>query len=113
MSFKLNLDRAAVLDITYPIGVKETVTFTYNDIATLTDTYEVLISSSKNERKIFKRITEADAELGRATNVLTWIVDFDHNELQERNYWYEIRNITNDYIEWKGEFKAIKTINNV
>ena len=110
MSLKLNLDRGVILDITYPIGVKETVTFTYNDIGTLTDTFEVLISLSKASRARFQRIVEG-ANLSRATNVLTWIIDFDHSDLTERNYYYEIRNISQDYIEFKGEFKAIKTIN--
>ena len=47
MEQKINLDRAVNLEITYPIGTKEILTFTYNALVELTDIYEVLISKSK------------------------------------------------------------------
>ena len=105
----INLDRGVNLKIIYPIGVKETIEFVYNFETLLTDTYEVLMSSSKSERSQWKKISEG-AELSKATNILTWIVNFEHTEIQERTYYYQIRNITQDYIEFKGDFVATKTI---
>lgn len=107
--FKINLDRAVNNPITYPIGVKETITYTFNNIVTLSDTYQILISSSKNDRTAWQTIAEG-ADLSRATNVLTWNIHFAHTDIQERKYYYEIRNVTNDQIEFKGDFIAIKTI---
>ena len=109
-AIELNLDRAADINITYPIGVKETITFTYNDIVTLTDEYEITITYSDYKEKIFKQITEADVEFTRVDNKLIWVVNYEYGAILENIYFYEIRNITNDYIEFKGTFEATKTI---
>ena len=108
---KVNLDRAVKLEITYPIGTKEILTFTYNAIETLTDVYEVLISKSKNDRDLFIHVEEG-ANLSRDTNVLTWTLEFNYSDLKEGSYAFEIRNITLDVIEYSGTLKTIKTIDN-
>lgn len=110
-AIELNLDRAADINITYPIGVNETITFTYNDLVTLTDEYEIVITYSDYKDKIFKHITELDAELTRVDNTLVWNVNYEYGDILENVYFYEIKNITNDYIEYKGTFNATKTIN--
>lgn len=109
MSEKLNLDRGAIIDINYPIGVKEEMKIIYNDLATLDDVFEVNISTSFSSRKVWKKVSEG-ADLSRSVNFLLWKIHFEHDEIQERKYYYEIRNITKDWIEFKGYFIATKTI---
>ena len=109
MSEKINLDRGADIPVIYPIGVKEEIKFIYNDLATLDDTFEVKISTGVNSRTVFILISEG-ANLVRSTNTLTWKIHFDYTEIKEKEYFYEIRNITQDWIEFKGIFKATKTL---
>jgi len=105
----ISLDRAAVLDIVYPIGVNETITFTYSDLLKLTDTYEVIISCDVSKRKIFKTYVEG-VDFFKTDNIITWIINIDYPFVNEQIYFYELRNLTRDFIEIKGEFKATKTI---
>ena len=109
MEYKLSLDRGAIVEIIYPIGVSEQIKYTFNDEVSLTDTYEIVLSLSFNSREVFKKIIEG-AELIRFENTLTWKINYGYDEIKERKYFYEIRNVSQDWIEIKGEFIATKTI---
>ena len=104
MEVQINLDRAAIIPIIYPIGVKETLTYTYNDLVSLDDEYEVLIYKSEKDKTPIITITEADANLSRVDNKLIWIVNFESNQVTPNTWFYVIRNTTQDYKEYKGDF---------
>lgn len=110
MGKTVNLDRAFNLDIEYPIGVDEEITFTNNDVNPLTDVFQILIA--KKDGTLFKKIEETDPELSKADNVITWDVNFEHGEIDlETSYTWELRNKTQDWREFKGLFATTKTIN--
>ena len=104
-----NLDRAAIENFEYPIGVTEPMTIIFNDVVTLTDVYEINLSL-ENDDILFKKIEETDAELTKTSNTLVWVVHFTHDTIQERTYRIEIKNVTQNYIEIKGLFKVTSTI---
>ena len=99
----VNLDRAIESDISYPIGVKENIKYTFNFLVTLEDEYQVLIYQSEKSKKPFITIEEG-ANLVRVSNTLTWKVNFEDDIITPDNYYYTIRNKTKDYIEFKGLF---------
>ena len=105
---KINLDRSYKLDISYPLGVTETITFTNNDETTLTDTYEIVIAYKSGE--VFATIAEG-VVLSKADNIITWEIDYEHSEIDVYTYNYEVRNKTQDWIEFSGNFTVTKTIN--
>lgn len=108
MSDKVNLDRSFKLDIDYPIGVKETVKFISNDVVTLTDVYKIVIAYKNGP--VFKEITEADASFTKVDNTLLWELNFEHDAIQLSTYEYELQNLTQDYIEFRGKLTVTKTI---
>ena len=111
MEYTVNLDRAVKLKLLYPIGTKESITFTYNELITITDVFEVLISKSLNDRDVFINIQEGSG-ISKSGNVLTWDLEFNYADITEGSYAFEIRNKTLDVIEFSGTLKTLKTINN-
>ena len=111
MQHIISLDRSVKLKLLYPIGVKEKITFTYNELITITDVYEVLISKSLNDRDVFITVAEGSG-ISKSGNVLTWDLEFNYADLTEGSYAFEIRNKTLDVIEYSGTLKTLKTINN-
>ena len=108
MSKTVNLDRSYPLNFKYPIGVTETITWTNNDIVTLTDVYQIAIA--EQDGTIFQLIDETDAQFTKVGNELIWVVDYEHGEIDIRMYDYELRNLTQDYREFNGTIKVTKTI---
>jgi len=110
MATTVNLDRAIEMNITYPLGVDETITITYDDEVTLTDTYQIVIAD--NSDTIIETITEADAALTKSTNQLIWNINYEDGGLLSANlnYQYEIQNTTGDYRDFKGTISVTKTI---
>ena len=112
MGKRVNLDRAALIDIVYPMGVDATLRFIDPDVVTITDTYQVLIAQKNG--KLIKTIEETDAELSKSDNAIIWNVKFEHDDADikmDNTYQFEIRNKTQDFIEYRGLFSTIKTIN--
>lgn len=107
---EVNLDRAIRMDISYPFGVDETITMTYNDVGTLTSTYRIVIHDMSGN--LVETITEVDAAFGKATNVLTWNINYESggalNEGQA--YKYEIQDTTNDYRIFFGTLTLKETL---
>ena len=110
MTENVNLDRAVIINITYPIGVKETGTFTWDHLVTLDDTYQILISKKSGD--LVDTINETDAALTRVDNKLVWDINYERGGLLIVDaYNYEVRNVTQDYREVKGIFSVTETIN--
>ena len=107
MSKTINLDRSYHLNISYPIGVKESVTWTNNDVATLTDTYEIIISYQNNTP--FEVISEGGA-FTKVDNKLIWNINYEWGDIKVQTYDYELRNLTQDWIEFRGNLIVTKTL---
>ena len=107
MSKTINLDRSYPLNISYPIGVTESVTWTNNDEVTLTDTYEIILSYQNNTE--FETIAEGGA-LTKVDNKLIWVVDYEWGAIGVQTYDYEVRNLTQDWREFNGTFTVTKTL---
>ena len=110
MSTTVNLDRAIPMNIIYPFGVKESITMTYNDVITLTSTYQIVIVD--NGGNLIQTITEADSQFSKATNVLTWDINYEIGGLltEGLTYNFEIQDITNDYRIFYGVLTLKKTL---
>lgn len=108
MSETINLDRSFKLDISYPIGVTEKMKFTNTDVVTLTDSYEIVIADQNGLE--FETIPDDGVKLTKTDNYLEWVVDYEHSEIDIRTYNYELRNLTQDWIEFRGTFKVTKTL---
>ena len=108
MAQTINLDRSYRLDILYPIGVTESVTFTNNDEITLTDNYEIVIALQNGT--IFETIPDDGVKLTKVDNKLIWVLDYEHGEIATQTYNYELRNLTNDYREFNGTISVTKTL---
>ena len=106
---KINLDRSYKLDITYPLGVNETITFTNNDEVTLTDDYEIVIATQRGV--VFETIPDDAVKLTKVDNKLIWVINYEYLSIQLCTYNYEVRNKTQDWIEFRGAFTVTKTIN--
>ena len=107
MSKTINLDRSYPLNIIYPIGVTETITWTNNDEITLTDTYQIAINNQNNT--VFEVIAEGGA-LTKVGNQLIWVIDYEWGDINVQTYDYEVRNLTQDWREFNGTFKVTKTL---
>ena len=107
---EVNLDRAIKMDIIYPFSVDETITMTYNDVVTLTSTYQIIIYDMSGT--LVETITEASAFFGKATNVLTWNIVYESNGVltKGQSYNYEIWDTTNDYRIFYGVLQMKKTL---
>ncbi len=108
MGKTINLDRAYNSPIIYPIGVKESVTWINEDVETLDDTYEIYVAD-KDGLLLFT-FKETDDELTKSANQLVWDINFEHGKIDLGNSIYELRNVTQDYREFKGPFIVTKTI---
>ena len=110
MATTVNLDRAIPMDIIYPFGVNETITMTYNDVVTLTSTYQIVIKD--NEGTLMQTITETDSNFGKATNVLTWNIVYETGGLltEGLTYNFEIQDTTNDYRIFYGTLRLKNTL---
>ena len=104
----INLDRSCKTDISYPIGVTESIKYTNNDVTELTDVYEIVIATQGGV--IIETISEGSDRLTKVDNYFTWVFDYEHDEIAIAVYNYEIRNITQDYIEFRGKITVTKTI---
>ena len=107
MSKTINLDRSYPLNISYPIGVTESVTQTNNDEITLTDTYQISINNQNNT--VFEVVSEGGA-LTKVDNKLIWVVDYEWGAIGVQTYDYELRNLTQDWREFNGTFTVTKTL---
>ena len=107
MATTISLDRSYPLNIIYPIGVTETITWTNNDVTELTDTYEIKISYQNNTE--FETISEG-GKLTKVDNQLIWEVDYEWGDIGVLTYDYELRNLTQDWIEFNGTFQVTKTL---
>jgi len=110
MSKTIILDRAYPFNIIYPIGVKESVTITYLDETTLTDTYQIAIA--EQDGTIFELINETDPQFTKVDNKLIWDVNYEYGDINIQTYNYELRNLTQDYRDLEGTFKVTKTLKN-
>ncbi|MFD1292626.1 hypothetical protein ACFQ5N_02150 [Lutibacter holmesii] len=108
MSDIINLDRAYSAPIQYPIGVTETIEWCWEDVTELTDTYKIIIATASGT--IIETITEDDTILKRVDNTLIWKVNYEKGVIAVNRYDYEVWNVTQDYIKFKGKFEVTKTI---
>ena len=108
MSKQINLDRSIKQDISYPIGVTESIKYTENALTEITDVYEIVIAKQNGD--IFETIVEGEGKLTKVDNTLTWLIKYEHGDILITSYDYEIRNITQDYIEFRGKLIVTKTL---
>ena len=109
MATEVNLDRAIPMNIIYPFGVDETITFTYSE-GTLTSDYRIVIADKSGV--IVQTVTEADAQFGKSGAVLTWNIVYDTGGLlnEGQTYSFEIQDITNDYRIFYGDLALKNTL---
>jgi|AntAceMinimDraft_16_1070373.scaffolds.fasta_scaffold07772_6 hypothetical protein len=109
MSTTVNLDRAIPMNIIYPFGVDETITMTYNDVATLTSTYQIVIAD--NSGNIIETVAEG-SKFSKATNVITWNINYETGGLLTKGltYNFEIQDTTNDYRIFYGTLTLKNTL---
>lgn len=107
MSTKINLDRSVPLEITYPIGVSETLTIIFNDEVTITDVYQIVICD--NSGAVVDTVTEADAEFTKVDNKLVWDINYEiGGVLTTTSYSFEYQNTTQDYVTHNGTINVTK-----
>ena len=108
MSSKIDLDRSFKLDISYPIGVKETLTLTNEDEVTLTDNYQIVIVNKHDV--IVETILIDGTVFIKVDNKLIWNINYEYGDISISTYNYEIQNLTQDWNEFKGLLTVTKTI---
>ena len=109
MATTVNLDRSIPMNIIYPFGVDETITFTFSEGA-LTSDYQIVIVDKSGA--LVQTITEADANFGKSGAVLTWNIVYETGGVlnEGQTYDFEIQDTTNDYRIFHGDLTLTKTL---